>query len=171
MNFFSKLRARKRDMQTLAGLLGASVERAGADGESHAGAHHLLLAALEMEDGTARQVFARLGTDAEQVIAALGEHDSVALRSLGLPDELADLDTKKASVGRQGKTDATYEAAMKNVYAIHNERGDYRPLIGAHVVGGVAEIDRGVSARVFDALNLDRTRVIEAARLVADAAS
>ena len=58
-----------------------------------------------------------------------------------------------------GKSDATYEAAVKNVYAVHNERDDGRNLIGAHVVAGVAEVDRGVAARAFAAMGLDRERV------------
>lgn len=169
MTLLTKLRSRKRDMKTLSGLISSSIERANLDGGRHAGAHDLLIAALDLEDGTAEAAFARLGTTGQAFVDAVDEQDLAALRSLGIDDRVSlGGEAPSPGSGRFGRTDATYEAAVEHVHEIHNEGREIRPLVGAHVVAGVARVDRGVAARAFAVMGLEPDAVVAAARAVAE---
>lgn len=165
MKMLEKIRARRRDMQTLSGVISDSLERAQRAGDEYAGAHHLILAALDMDDGSAARVFADFGASRESFQETVAAQEGEALRSLGLPDGLADAGALaiEPGTGKYGKSDATYEQAVKNVYEIHNGNGDLRPLISAYVLAGAAQVDRGVAARALKAMNIDLDRLIEAA--------
>ena len=173
MTMFSTLRARKRDMRTLSALMSTSLERAGRDGGRLAGAHDLLVAALELDDGTAEEVFARLGSSGSAFVAAIDEQDAEALRSLGIdePTDAGAGTAASAGTARPSGTDATYDAAIRNIHAVHNEGAEVRALVGAHVVAGVAEVERGVAARALRVMGLRPADVVTVARAVAEEAS
>ncbi len=162
MKMLHKLKSRQADMKTLAKVMEASLATAADKGEQVAGAHHLALAALAMPDGIAESVFEQLGTSGEAFSNALDNLDATALSELGI--EVAGLELDPGSVPRErlGKTDATYEAALKATHDLHNRHGDYRPLNGAHLLAGVATVGVGVSARAFAAMGLDRSDLIAA---------
>jgi len=165
MKVIERFRARKRDMKTLSGVISDSLERAQRAGDEYAGAHHLILTALEMEDGSAARVFADVGASSESFRETVAAQERDALRSLGLPDGLADSGALEAEpgTGRYGKADATYEQAIKNVHEIHNRGGVLRPLISVYVLAGAAEVDRGVAARALKAMNIDVDRLVDTA--------
>ncbi len=164
MSILTKLRGRQRDMKTLSALIESSLAMAAAAGEERAGAHHLALAAFEMGDGLAEQALATLERSGQAFADALATLDADILAGLGLESEEAITPPPPVPRGRLGKTDATFEAAIKAIYLFHNEAGDGRALTSAHVLAGVASVEHGVSARVFATLGLDRDEVIEACR-------
>lgn len=170
MKMIEKMRGRRRDMRTLSSAISASLERAQRAGDEYAGAHHLILAALDMDDGSATRVLAEHGASKESFLAAVSAQEAEALRSLGLPDGLAGSGdvAVEPGTGQFGKSDATYEQAMKNVHEIHNRDGDLRPLVSAYVLAGAAMVDRGVAARALKAMDIDVERLVETARSAGD---
>ncbi len=164
MSVLKKLRGRQRDMKTLSALIESSLARAADAGQERAGAHHLALTAFEMEDGLAEQVMEGLDRSGRAFADALATLDADILAGLGLESEEAIASPAPVPRGRLGKTDATFEAAIKAIYVLHNEAGDGRALTSAHVLGGVAGVEHGVSARVFATLGLDRDDVVRACR-------
>ena len=152
-------------MKTLAALMESSLARAADAGEERAGAHHLALAAFEMDDGLAERTMEALERSGEGFADALATLDAGILAGLGLESEEAIGSPPPVPRTRLGKTDATFEAAVKAIYQFHNEAGDGRALTSAHVLAGVASVEHGVSARVFATLGLDRDDVIEASRI------
>ena len=162
MGLLKKLRSRQADMKTLASVMEHSLAQAANAGEEIAGAHHLALAVFAMPDGAAETVMAELGTSGSAFEAELKSLDATTLTDIGF--EIVDLDLESGPVPpkRLGKTDATYEAAIKAAYEFHNT-GTYEPLSGAHLLAGIASVDLGVAARVFRALGVDRDEVVAAA--------
>ena len=55
-----------------------------ADGEDTAGAEHLLLAALDLDTGSARRAFERVGADPDQFRVAVREQHADAVRAVGM---------------------------------------------------------------------------------------
>ena len=160
MNFFQKLRSRKRDMQVLSALIKSSLAHAAGSGSSLAGAHHLALAGFKMNDGVAERALASLDSSGAAFASTVESLDTATLAELGIASDTEP--APAAPPGRLGKTDATFEAAITAIHRFHNEASDYRPLTSGHVLAGVATVQLGVAARTFAAMNLDRTAVIEA---------
>jgi len=164
MSVLKKFRSRQRDMKTLSTLIESSLARAAAAGEERAGAHYLALAAFEMEDGLAERTMEALERSGEGFADALATLDADVLAGLGLESEEAISSPPPVPRTRLGKTDATYEAAVKAIYQFHNEADDGRALTSAHVLAGVASVEHGVSARVFATLGLELDDVVQACR-------
>ena len=160
MSFLDKLKSRKNDVQTLSNLMESSIDHAAAAGSTIAGAHHLALAAFEMEDTTAADALAALGKTPEDFRSALSQLDDEALADLGITAPETEPEPVKRT--RLGKTDATYEAALQATFELHGKAKDRPDLTSAHVLAGVANVELGISARVFAAMNLERAAVIEA---------
>ena len=150
-------------MKTLTSLLEASMARSAEHGEVLAGAHQLALSALEMADRDAQRVLESLGSSADEFRSALHSLEANTLAALGLEagSQIAPIPIPRARVG---KTDATFEAALRGTYNFHNETGAYPALSSAHVLAGVASVDHGVAARVFSDMGLDRDAVVAACR-------
>lgn len=170
MNIMQRFRARQRDMKTLSTVISDSLERAQRSGDEHAGAQHLVFAALAMEDGTAAALLAEFGASGESFAAAVAAQHGEALRGLGIADELAEASgaSIEPGTGKYGKADATYEQAVKHIYELHNANGDHRQLISAYVLGGAAQVGRGVAARAFTSLGVDVAELIDRARTTGD---
>src|SRR5688500_19305520 len=83
MNPFKAL----EDMRTIKRLL-TDAERVARDmGEEEPGAEHLLLAAIDLPDGSAARALGSMGIDAARIRAALLEEQADALVSVGVPRE------------------------------------------------------------------------------------
>jgi len=164
MNLLNKMKSRKNDMKKLSTLIETSLARSADDGELVTGAHQLLLSAFEMDDDSAERTLAGLGKTPADFTKALASLDDDTLAGLGI--DVPDLPSAPIPHSRVGKTDATFEAAIKAVHDIHNEDGDYRPLQSGHVLAGVATVEYGVAARVFTAMGLERSAIIDASRSV-----
>ena len=159
MNFVKKLKSQKNDMKTLSGVTESSLEYAAMSGESIAGAHHLALAAFDMDDARAADALTSLGSSVEDFVSALRNLDANTLADLGIED--VDISHVPVERSRLGKTDATYEAALKATHQFHTNDKDRPQLRSSHLLAGVASVEFGTSARVFADLGLDRQAVID----------
>ncbi len=162
MKLLQKFKSRQADMKRLSAVIDNSLERAALAGDEIAGAHHLALAVFAMDDGLAEQVMADLGSSGDAFADALASLDAMTLSELGIEVDGVNLDSGPVPAKRLAKTDATYEAAIKATYDVHNA-GHHQPLTGAHLLAGIASVGVGVAARVFSSLGLDRAEIIAAA--------
>jgi len=147
---------RKKDMESLAAVLARSLAIASREGSEHAGAQHLLLAALEMEEGSANRAFGRLGATRQGFVEAIAAQHAAALP--GLPEPNSDSTTPT-----NPKPDATYDAAVKATHDFHNAKENGGRFSGAYLTAGVASIQHGVAARALQAMDIDIDQLIGAA--------
>ncbi|HSI99664.1 MAG TPA: Clp protease N-terminal domain-containing protein, partial [Patescibacteria group bacterium] len=80
MNPFKAL----RDMRTIGRLLTDAETIARRMGDERPGAEHLLLAAMELPDGTAAQALGRLGLEADQLARAIRDEHAAGLVAAGI---------------------------------------------------------------------------------------
>jgi hypothetical protein len=156
-----KLRSRVRDVRTIKTLLTGAEAEANRAGDAQPGAEHLLLAALDLPDGTGRRAFERLGADPDGLRAAIAAQDAAALRSVGIePPDDALLGAAEPAGGPFRAT-ASGRAAFGAASELARAEGG---LLGAHVVLAVARLEHGTSARALAAMGVDREALARAAR-------
>jgi ATP-dependent Clp protease ATP-binding subunit ClpA len=158
-----KLRNPIREFKTMRALFTGAEAHARALGDELPGPEHLLLAALDLEDGSAARACAGVGLDCESFRAAIGREHDAALAALGIHTE----PSASAAIGRTtpaGMFRSTGQAqeAFLRAGAMMRESGA-RALLGAHVVVAVAELEHGTAARALEACGVDRTRLRDAA--------
>ena len=156
-----------RDMRTISGLLTDAERRARAMGEEQPGAEHLLLAALDLSDGSARRTFERLGVDPDRLGAALGSLDVEALVAIGIEPRRAErlrqpVPLDPAAGSGVYRSAASAREAFQAAGAL--ARSEKVPLVGAHVVAAVADMAHGTAPRVLAAMGVDRSALAAAAR-------
>lgn len=86
------------DIRTMGRLFPAADAAALADGETEAGAEYLVIAALDLPDGSARRAFERAGADPDAFSGAVRAQHGDALRSIGmqpLNDDVLDVQLPK----------------------------------------------------------------------------
>ncbi len=150
---FNRIKLRLNEMKTINQLIPGADAQANALGEETAGAEHYVLAALELEEGSAKRVFAALNINAENYRDAINKQYDQALDAVGIDAETVSIEpvTSKKLLpvshpsGRQ---------LMKSLHALKKNDKD-RPLLGAHVLAVAAEIKHGVVARAFKELNIE----------------
>lgn len=174
-----RLLARKSDMQALSKVLSKSLAIAQLEGAQYAGAQHLLLAALDMEDGTARRAFEQAGADPDAFAAAVDAQHSAAIPQLKMPAEPMIESVEDRALPAQPKPDATYDAAVRATHEFHNSkgndgakenggvRGNGGAFSGAYMVAGVASLEDGAAARALTAMGVDAHKLTRAALDVA----
>lgn len=150
-----------RDIRTMAELFAA--EEREAAGEV-AGAEHLLLAALDLEEGSARSSLAALNLTPTDLRTALESTHAEALASVGIVTrtEFEPEETAPPSRKRPYPTTATSQACFRRAVALAKDQRD--PLRGAHIVLAVSELQHGTAARLLTRLGIDRSRLQQAAR-------
>ncbi|EHN09792.1 putativeATP-dependent Clp protease ATP-binding subunit [Patulibacter medicamentivorans] len=163
-----KLTRRFRSVNTIKLLLTDAEAKGRAAGESHAGAEHLLLAALDLPDGLGRRALVAAGADPDAVGPAIeAEHDD-ALRAIGV-EPVAIEPTAPPPPSGPLLTGASAQAAFRR--AAELSRADRRlGLTGAHVVLAVAEMEHGTAARALRRLGVDGAALRAAARAELDRA-
>ncbi len=156
---FQSLKRKFRDMSTIKALLEAAETHAQKDGETAPGAEHLLLAAFDLPDGTARQAFQLLDADPDDFRNAIARQRKKALQSIGVTLDVPQAADMIESADSKGLYDAapSGQDIMKSLAA---HRNDHAPLLGAHIVMEVALSRLGVTARALSemGLNLDALR-------------
>lgn len=158
-----KLRNPIREFKTLQALFTGAETQARTLGDELPGPEHLLLAAMDLEDGSAARACASVGLNSESLRAAIGREHDAALAAVGIhadPSVSAAIEqTTPAGVFRAtGQAQESFQRAL----AVMRESGA-RALIGAHVVLAVAELEHGTAARALDACGIDRSLLREAA--------
>lgn len=159
-----KLRRRLGDMGTIKQLLENAETIAHRDGLAQPAAEHLVLAALDLPDGTARAALERAGSSAEAFATALRDHHAAALDAVGVvvDDKLID-----ASLPEPTATTGAYRSEVSAQELFQRAGADARShdggLLGAHVLRAAADLEHGTVARTFQHLGVDRHTLREAA--------
>ncbi|MDI6098708.1 Clp protease N-terminal domain-containing protein [Actinoplanes sp. NEAU-A12] len=152
-----------QDMRTIKMLLTAAETQAQRAGDGLPGPEHLLLAALDLPDGTARRAFERAGTDPAEFQAAIDEAHRQAMRDIGvlaagpsrpLPEAAPAGGLYRLTAPGQ----EVFQAAVRLAKA-----GRRSPLRGAHVVAAAGDQERGTVARALKVLGVDRGALTAAA--------
>lgn len=152
-----------REFRTIRRLLGGAERLAVEMGDALPGAEHLLLAALDLPDGTARRSFERLAVDPAGLAAAImAQHDD-ALRAVGVDvDSVAHLDVPASSGRGVFRATPSGQAAFQRAVEVSGAPKPRR-LLGAHVVLAVAEMEHGSAARALRLMGVDRQQLAAAA--------
>jgi hypothetical protein len=178
---FAKLKQRWQDTRTIMALSLDAEKRALQEGQQHPGAEHYTLAALDLPDGSARRVFARIGADPEAYRAALSNRHATALGAIGLHDaaalaaaaaqatgpgaasagepHCATAAAGSAAAGEEVKPAILFDAQpsgqalMQSLPAL--QRRLPAPLCGAHVLLATATMAHSAAGRAFKAIGID----------------
>ena len=160
-----KLTQTFKDMGTIKMLCEAAEQIALAEHQAAPGAEHFVLAALELPDGSAERVFARLGITAGTFREALRETHRAALKAVGVADE--EVARSEQDVPPLPRPDEIYnaapsgEAVLKGLAALR-KRGVSGPLVGVHVLEVVSTMQHGTTRRAFALLGRDAPTVMAA---------
>jgi ATP-dependent Clp protease ATP-binding subunit ClpA len=159
-----------KDMRTIKEILTSAEDAARRAGESQPGAEHLLLAALEHPEGSARRAFERVGADPDAFGPAVAAQHVEALRTVGIepPPEDTLAPPPEAKPSRWYRANASLQYAFKRAGELARDDGTW--LTGAHVVVAVAGMEHGSAARALRAMGVDREALAAAAAAEARAA-
>lgn len=161
------LRQKIDDVRTMRVLFPLAEQLAQQDGRTEPGAEHLLLAALELPDDSARRALERVGLTPDDVRGAVEAQHAAALRPLGVRAGV-DADDLPAPVPGRGAYRSTDPARRLFRSAGDLARAHGSGLRGAWFLVAATEVDHGTLARTIDRLGVDRVDLAAAARAVLD---
>lgn len=158
-----RLATAARDMRTMKRLLEAAEAEARRDGAEHPGPEHLVLAALDLPDGSARRALERAGGDPDDYRAALDRQHAEALRTVGL-DPGDSPGPQPLPPGRRPRAMRSTANAQRLFQAATRRcRADGVPLAGAHVLLALTDLEHGTAARALAEMGIDRDELRRAA--------
>ena len=160
---FGGIKTKLHDMSTISKLCQIAEAHALQDRQQRPGAEHFLLAALDLEDGTARVAFDKVGADPDGVKRAIEHQYASALHSMGIA---APSPESGEGVPPRQTEGAAYQAAASGqevMQALASSRHRHAPLLGAHVVAIVAAMPHGVAARALRAMGVEAETLRSAA--------
>ena len=161
---FKRLMLRFRDMKTISKLISGADKQANISGEEKPGAEHYVLSALNLEDGSGKRVFDKIGADANKFREAVSQQYSDALSSIGISSDGADIAPEPIESDKiLHNSQPSGQELMKSLYSIKQRDKDH-PLVGAHVISVAAEMEHGVVARAFEVMGIDRERLAKLAK-------
>ena len=155
-----------RDMRTIRQLLTDAERIAREMGDEQPAAEHLLLAAMDLPDGTASGIFDRFGVDRDALRAAVDFVHADALATVGIGVAGGDgamtgrplPPVDRASVYRSSASaQETFQAAGARARAAKERLG------GIHVLAAIAAMEHGTPARMLERLGIDRAALAAAA--------
>jgi ATP-dependent Clp protease ATP-binding subunit ClpA len=153
-----------RDMRTIKMLLDGAEAEANRAGESVPGAEHLLLAALDLPDGTARRAFEQVGAEPSTLRQAIEEQHAEALRAVGIDADAG----AEGAVSVAPRTTGVYRSSgsAQSVFQAAGKlaRESRSQLVGAHVVLAIADMEHGTAIRAVRSLGIDPEALAAAAR-------
>ncbi len=155
-----------REMRAIKDLLTGAERIARSMGDEQPAAEHLLLAAFDLPDDSADRVLGGFGLDRDRLRAAIVEQHAAALVAAGMRSDVAErlshappLDPATGS-GIYRSSPSAQEAFQR---AGGMARSTRRPLVGAHVVAAVADMEHGTVAQLLERLGIERSAVAAAA--------
>lgn len=161
---FRRLKARAAAMKTISTLLQQAEEIARGRGADEPAAEHLVLAALQLPDGTASRAFERLGASRYDFRAALDAQEAEDLERIGVR---ASSDRISAELPEPTAPTGVYksEASARQLFqaAGDDARRNGGSLVGAHVLRAAAALEHGPTARALRRMGIDRDALREAA--------
>jgi hypothetical protein len=145
-----KLTQTFRDMGTIKALCEVAERIANAEHQAAPGAEHFVLAALELPDGSAARVFAKLGLTASAFAEAVRQTHRAALEAVGVgADQI-----------RGSERDVPPLPEPREIY--NAAPSGQAVLIGAHVLEVVSAMQHGTTQRAFALLGRDAPTVMAA---------
>ena len=151
------------DMRLIAQLLTTAEHEARAGGDERPGAEHLLLAASEVGDASARNALARWDASPDRIRAAIVTVHEHALAGLGLdPASAASVAPIEAAPPRAYRSDANAQAVFTRAGTLARASRP-RGLRTAHVLLAVAESEAGTARRVLRELEIEPEELVDAA--------
>jgi hypothetical protein len=156
------LRTAVADTRLIAALLTTAESEARALGDPEPGAEHLLLAALLVDDPSARDVVYQVAepVDAAAVRSAIGAVHAASLAAVGVT--APDLEESLPPAAGIYRSEVSAQEVFQRARVL--SRGSRAGLLSAHVLLAAAERDRGTVARVLESLGVDRAALVAAAR-------
>lgn len=153
-----------RDVRTIRTLLERAEAEADRAGESSPGAEHLLLAALDLPDGTARRAFERVGANPSTLRQAIEDQHAEALRALGIDADPGAEPAVSVAPRPKGVYRSTGSAQSAFQAAGSLARKSRTQLVGAHVVLAITDMEHGTAIRAVRSLGIDVDALAAAAR-------
>jgi ATP-dependent Clp protease ATP-binding subunit ClpA len=163
---FDTFKKRLRDAGTLQKLLEAAERHANENGQTEPGAEHLLLAALEMPDGTARRSFERLGASPAGFREAIARQYAEALRTVGMGFSGAELSTADVPVQpTKGiyKAKASAQTLMRELTEM-KPFNTALPLLGADILVAATASEHTIALRALRAMGVDPAALAASAK-------
>lgn len=161
------LRRRFRDAETLQTLLVSAERSANEEGNTEPGAEHLVMAALEMPDGTAGRAFKRVGANPAKFREAIAQQYLEALRTVGLaPSPVASLHSVPPVLSAKGayKAQASAQVLMQKL----TETKPFNtalPLLSADIlIAATVGQQHTIAVRALRAMGVDPAALAAAAR-------
>ncbi|MBQ4847786.1 Clp protease N-terminal domain-containing protein [Pseudoalteromonas sp. MMG005] len=156
-SFFRNIKMKIQDMKTISQLCLGAEQYAQQYGESKPGAEHFLLASLDLQDGSAQKVLAKLGVNHIDVKEALkAQHNSV-LASMGVESEAINLASDMPKETNPSialyDTKPSGQMVMKKLY--ENNKMRKTPLKSIHVIEVVLSMQYGTAIRVLQNIGVD----------------
>lgn len=159
---FKRILLRFRDMKTIAKLIPGADREANSMGQETAGAEHFVLSALALEDNTAKNVFEKLGINAEKFKEAINTHYQQALSNLGI--EQAAVEAEPVEAGHSlHESQPSGQDLMQSLYELKKQDKD-RPLLSVHVLLAASTMEHGIIARTLNVLGVEREKLTNTAR-------
>jgi hypothetical protein len=140
---------RFRDMKTIGKLISGADEQANLSGEEKPGAELYVLSALCLEDGSAKRVLEKMGTDANKFRDAINQQYSDALSSIGISCEATETGPEPIESNKMfHNSQPSGQELMKSLYAMFPALDYRRPnitnnapsLLVLHIVKGSGPI-------------------------------
>ena len=158
------------DIRIMATLFPAAETVARQDGLEAAGAEHLVIAALDLPDGSARRAFERVGATADDFRDAVRAQHHEALAGVGmsgLEDSALDrrLPEPVPAPGPVKTSPSAHKMFRGIVKQVRKERAQ---LYGAYFVLAAAESQRGTAVRAIRHMGIDPSALAQAARAEID---
>lgn len=153
-----------QDMRTIKRLLEGAEKEARGSGETTPGLEHLLLAAMDLPDGSAARAFDRFGVDIARLRSAIEEVHARALAGAGI-EASVDPATSPALRGPAAgvfRSSPQAQQAFQEAVAL-SKGGHGRGLRGAYVVAAVCDLRLGTAVRALAALGVEREHLKEVA--------
>lgn len=156
------MKRRLADVRTMNRLFTLAETEAQRAGEAEPGAEHLLLAAVDLPDGSARRAFERVGVDPAALREAIASQHDDALRAVGVEAPTDALDAPSAVLPRgpyrsKGSAQTLFQRVTELV------RSERSPLYGAWFVLAATETEHGTTARALRRLGIDPDDLARAA--------
>jgi ATP-dependent Clp protease ATP-binding subunit ClpA len=154
------------DIRTMKALFTAAENEATALGDEQPGAEHLFLAALTLDDASARSALATLGVTTDQVRSAIARVHATALGAIGVD---AGTDGMLGRPGSPRPLTGLYRSTGSAQDLFQRARrlsavDKPATLRAGHIAIAAAEAEHGTVARLLELLDIDPARLAGAAR-------
>lgn len=163
--FIKRVRLRIKDVGTISALCQGAETHARQNGEEKPGAEHFLLAAIDLDDGTAKRIFQKFGVNSNAINNAIKKQYADALINVGIDPSAFNSGNPDTEVNPpqhrlyQGKP--SVQSMMQELAALRRKDKD-TPLLGAHVLQVLASHEVDVVARTLNVLNISKKDLLSA---------